>query len=78
MGLAPFGDPEVYADTVRRMATVDEDGAISDRLVVLRLSSSGVAGATPRSFSRAFGSPREGKEFEANHENVAAAFQVVA
>ena len=76
MGLAPFGDPEVYADTVRRMATVDGDGAISIDLSYFDFQFWGGRRYSPK-FLGAFGSPREGKEFEANHENVAAAFQVV-
>jgi carbamoyltransferase len=76
MGLAPFGDPEVYGKTVDRMVTVDAKGAIrldmsyfEHRLWVRRRCS-------PK-FNAAFGSPRKGKEFETNHKNVAAAFQKV-
>jgi len=74
MGLAPFGDPEVYREAVDRMLTVRPDGAM-----VLDTSYFGFHGA-PRcapKFIAAFGNGRNGDGFEANHLNVAAAFQAV-
>lgn len=74
MGLAPFGDPEVFGKTVDRMVTVDAGGAIKVDLSWFRFQYN-----EPRRFSakfmEAFGPPRTGKEFGDNHKNVAAAFQ---
>jgi len=68
MGLAPFGDPEVFGKIVDRMATVDTSGTIRiDLFDVNRQLKEG----------KTFGRPRKGKEFETNHKNVAAAFQRV-
>ena len=76
MGLAPFGDPEVYGKTVDRMATVDAKGAIEIDLSYFNYQFWSAQRCSPKFFA-AFGSPREGGEFEANHKNVAAAFQKV-
>jgi carbamoyltransferase len=76
MGLAPFGDPEVFGRTVDRMATVDADGAIKVDLSYFQYQFWGAQRCSPKFFA-AFGRPRTGQEFEANHKNVAAAFQRV-
>ena len=74
MGLAPFGDPEVFGDTVRDIVRVDDEGLIS-----LDTSYFGFHGAdrvSPR-FVSTFGPPRTGNEFADHHKDVAAAFQMV-
>jgi len=76
MGLAPFGDPEVYGKTVDRMATVDAEGAIKIDLSYFDYQFWGSQRYSQK-FIAAFGIPRKGKEFETNHKNVAAAFQKV-
>ena len=68
MGLAPFGDPEVFGKTVDRMATVGSNGKI--RIDMFDVNHKLTRGQT-------FGNPRKGKEFQTNHKNVAAAFQRV-
>jgi carbamoyltransferase len=75
MGLAPFGDPEVYGKTVDRMAAVDADGAITIDLSYFNYQFWGAQRCSPKFFAT-FGAPRNAPEFNANHENVAAAFQV--
>ena len=76
MGLAPFGDASVYGRTVDRMAAIDGNGTIKIDLSYFRYQYPGPERCSPRFFA-AFGSPRRGQEFEANHKNVAAAFQKV-
>ena len=76
MGLAPFGDPSVYADAVDRMARVDNDGSIKVDLSYFDYQFWG-AQRYSQKFVSTFGAPRKGPEFAANHENVAAAFQAV-
>jgi len=68
MGLAPFGDPEVFGKTVDQMATVDSNGTI--RIDLSHVKHQLMEGKT-------FGHPRKGKDFQSNHKNVAAAFQRV-
>lgn len=76
MGLAPFGDPEVYGSTVDRMIAVDADGAIRMDMRFFEHQFWRNRRCSPK-FIEAFGSPRKGKDFDANHKNVAAAFQKV-
>jgi len=76
MGLAPFGDPEVYGKTVDRMATVDANGAIKIDLSYFNYQFWGGQRCSHK-FFKAFGNPRKEKEFQTNHKNVAAAFQMV-
>ena len=74
MGLAPFGDPEVFRPLVEKMVTVRPDGSI-----VLDTSRFGFHGQ-PRctaAFVKTFGTPRDGGVFEQRHKDVAAAFQAV-
>jgi carbamoyltransferase len=75
MGLAPFGDAGVYSEAVDRIAKVDADGAIGIDLSYFNYQFWGAQRYSPK-FPSTFGSPRKGPAFEANHENVAAAFQV--
>ena len=77
MGLAPFGDPEVYVETsVDMVARSTQNGAITIDLSYFDYQFWGAQRCSPKFFA-AFGSPRKGPEFEDNHKNVAAAFQVV-
>ncbi len=76
MGLAPFGDASVYGKTVDRMAAVDAGGRIRIDLSYFRYQYPGPERCSSRFFA-AFGNPRTGRDFEANHNNVAAAFQKV-
>lgn len=74
MGLAPFGDPEVYRPLVEKMLTVRSDGTLA--LDTSHFGFHGLPRCTP-AFTAAFGAPRNGSGFEENHLNVAAAFQSV-
>ncbi len=74
MGLAPFGDPAVYGETVDRMVKVDHRGAIKMDMSYFEQRLWRKGRCSPR-FIESFGSPRKGKEFEINHKHVAAAFQ---
>lgn len=77
MGLAPFGDPEVHAAQVRRIAGVDDDGRIRLDLSYFAYQFWGKTRCSER-FYRAFGQPRHaGEPFAARHHDVAAAFQQV-
>jgi carbamoyltransferase len=76
MGLAPFGDPEVFGKTVDRIVTVDAKGVIRMDMSYFEHRFWRNQRCSPK-FIAAFGSPRKGKEFETNHKNVAAAFQKV-
>jgi carbamoyltransferase len=76
MGLAPFGDPEVYSKIVDRMATVGENGTIRIDLSYFKYQFDGYERCSPKFFA-AFGSPRKGEELQKNHRDIAAAFQRV-
>lgn len=76
MGLAPFGDPDVYSKTVNQMASVDAGGNIKIDLSYFNYQFWGGRRYSQK-FLNAFGAPRKDKEFEANHKNIAAAFQKV-
>lgn len=77
MGLAPFGDPEVYGKTVDTMARIDGNGSIKIDLSYFKYQYWGGRRCSAK-FYEIFGSPRPRNRgpFEARHENVAAAFQV--
>lgn len=75
MGLAPFGDPAVYAEKVGKMAHIDDDGGIQVDLSHFSYQFWGKTRCGER-FHRSFGKPRRADEpFADNHYNVAAAFQ---
>ncbi len=74
MGLAPFGDPEVFGKVVDRMITVDAGGAIKVDLSWFRFQYYERRRFSTK-FIEAFGPPRTGGELGDNHKNVAAAFQ---
>ncbi len=76
MGLAPFGDPEVYWKTVDQIVSVDANGVVKMDMSWFEHRLWRRQRCSPR-FAAAFGDPRRGQEFEANHRNVAAAFQKV-
>jgi carbamoyltransferase len=75
MGLAPFGDPQVYAGKVGEMAGIDDDGNIRVDLSHFSYQFWGKERCGER-FHQAFGKPRPpDAPFADNHHNVAAAFQ---
>ncbi len=74
MGLAPFGDPDVYFKAVDGIVSVDDAGVI--KMDASYFGFHGADRCSPK-FLATFGSPRNGKEFAANHKDVAAAFQLV-
>lgn len=75
MGLAPFGDPRVYAGKVGEMASIDDDGNIRVDLSHFAYQFLGKERCGER-FHQAFGKPRHpDAPFADNHHNVAAAFQ---
>jgi carbamoyltransferase len=76
MGLAPFGDPEVFGKIVDRLATVDANGAIKIDLSYFKYQFDGKERCSPKFFTT-FGDPRKDNPFQTNHKNVAAAFQKV-
>jgi len=77
MGLAPFGDPQVYARQVAELARIDDDGGIQVDLSHFSYQFWGKQRCGER-FHQAFGKPRHADEaFAENHHNVAAAFQFV-
>jgi len=77
MGLAPFGDPEVFYKQVSEMIQVDDDGSIQVDLSHFGYQFWGDPTYNER-FLSAFGQPRlRGGNFEKHHENAAAAFQRV-
>ncbi|MDP1524979.1 MAG: carbamoyltransferase C-terminal domain-containing protein [Rhodocyclaceae bacterium] len=76
MGLAPFGDPTVFADEVRDLAWIEDDGKIKIDLSYFSYQFWGKMRCSER-FHRVFGAPRHpDAPFADNHHNVAAAFQV--
>jgi carbamoyltransferase len=76
MGLAPFGDPDIFGKIVDGIAKVDANGVIKIDLSYFYYQYQGQQRCSPK-FSATFGPPRKGKEFQDNHKNVAAAFQRV-
>jgi carbamoyltransferase len=77
MGLAPFGDPSVYYQTVADMVRVRPDGSLSMDLSYFNYQYWGYRRCGPK-FYAAFGPPRQsGEAIADNHMHVAAAFQKV-
>jgi carbamoyltransferase len=77
MGLAPYGDPEVFRDRVERLMALDENGGIAVDLSYFEYQFGGSTRCGPR-FYELFGAPRrEGEPLEDRHRNAAAAFQAV-
>jgi carbamoyltransferase len=76
MGLAPFGDPEVFGKIVDGIAKVDANGGIRIDLSYFDYQYEGEQRYSPK-FAATFGPPRKGKEFQDNQKNVAASFQKV-
>jgi carbamoyltransferase len=77
MGLAPLGDPDAFGEIASKVVWVNEDMSVGvdQSYFDYHLSHDGRCG---KKFLAAFGQPREpGRTagFEANHLNVAAAFQ---
>ncbi|QBG48751.1 carbamoyltransferase [Verrucomicrobia bacterium S94] len=77
MGLAPFGDPEIFKDKVSEIISIGEDGSITVDTSMFNFQ----YWRRPycnRKFYETFGAPRRhGEEFQKHHEDVAAAFQYV-
>ena len=77
MGLAPFGDPEVFREKVSSIVDVGEDGSIRLDLSYFNHQLWGDTRCSQK-FYDTFGSPRRNNEpFEKHHEDLAAAFQRV-
>lgn len=77
MGLAPFGDPSRFYDTVSRMVRVCDDGRVEIDLSYFDYPNAGHRRCGEK-FYRTFGQPRRRDEpIEAHHEDAAAAFQKV-
>ena len=77
MGLAPFGDPERFRGVVDRMVRVSADGELQVDLSYFNYQYAGHR-RCGRKFIETFGTPRPpGGEFEAHHQDAAAAFQLV-
>jgi len=77
MGLAPFGDPDVYFDTVDKIISIDTHGSITIDLSYFNYQFWEKQRCSKK-FYDVFGPPRHPlKDFEKNHYDVAAAFQKV-
>jgi len=77
MGLAPFGDPDVFYDIVDKMVTIDDQGSISIDLSYFDYQFCGKRRCSQK-FYDVFGHPRHHPEdFSKNHHDVASAFQKV-
>ncbi|MEX0738877.1 MAG: carbamoyltransferase C-terminal domain-containing protein [Pseudohongiella sp.] len=79
MGLAPFGDPEPFFDTVNKMVDILPNGEIRMDLSWFEYQTF-VPRRTSRKFVEVLGEPRQmlpTAPFEKYHENVAASFQKV-
>ena len=77
MGLAPFGDPEVFREKVAGIVKVGDDGSINIDTSMFNFQHWRRPYCNQR-FYEAFGKPRRhGEPFEKYHEDVAAAFQSV-
>ncbi|OZV70136.1 carbamoyltransferase family protein [Winogradskyella aurantia] len=77
MGLAPMGDPSVFEKEVDKMVAVNSKGQIKVDLSYFNYQYL-IKELYSKKFLEIFGSPRaQDGEFEANHLNVAAAFQKV-
>lgn len=79
MGLAPFGDPEVFYDRVKTIIDADQEGQLKVDLSYFEYQNAG-AKRCSKKFYRAFGNPRQRSKdapFEKHHYDTAAAFQKV-
>ncbi len=77
MGLAPFGDPEVFREKVAEIVKIGEDGSINIDISLFNFQYWRKPYCN-REFHKIFGQPRRhGEPFEKRHEDVAAAFQRV-
>ncbi|MDF7798507.1 carbamoyltransferase C-terminal domain-containing protein [Pontiellaceae bacterium B1224] len=77
MGLAPFGDPDVFREKVAEIVKVGDDGAIHIDLSYFNFQYWRRPYCSQK-FYQTFGRPRRnGEPFEKHHEDVAAAFQCV-
>ena len=77
MGLAPFGNPEIFKSQVEKIVNVDKNGKIELDLSYFRFQNMSWQRCSPK-FFEVFGSPRQkGEEIKKHHMDVAAAFQKV-
>ena len=77
MGLAPFGDPEVFREKVERIVSAGDDGSITVDTSMFSFQYWRMPYCN-RKFYDTFGTPRRhGEPFQKHHEDVAAAFQRV-
>jgi carbamoyltransferase len=77
MGLAPYGDPDVFRKQVRQVMGLNRDGGIALDLSYFNHQFGGTSRCSPR-FYEVFGAPRRaGEPLEDRHRDAAAAFQAV-
>jgi len=77
MGLAPFGDPEVFRERVAEIVKIGDNGSIEIDVSLFNFQHWKKPYCN-REFHKVFGKPRQhGEPFEKRHEDVAAAFQRV-
>jgi len=76
MGLAPFGDSDVFYDKMQKLVTVDEHGKLQVDLRYFKYQNAGHQRFSEE-YTAAFGEARHSDCIEARHENVAAAAQRV-
>jgi carbamoyltransferase len=78
MGLAPYGDPEVYLPEFRKIVQLKPEGRFSLDLSYFHYHLYGRGHWVSDKFARIFGPPRrKGEPLERRHENVAAALQQI-
>lgn len=76
MGLAPFGDAQVFADKMRKLLRIDDEGRVKMDLSYFAYQNAGDNRLGQR-YIDTFGEPRHGGPIEQNHMDVAAAAQLV-
>lgn len=77
MGLAPFGDSDVFYEEASKIITISDEGAINIDLSYFNYQYWGYTRCNEK-FYKTFGSPRQNNgNFEKHHEDTAAAFQRV-
>ncbi|HYX07002.1 MAG TPA: carbamoyltransferase C-terminal domain-containing protein [Bacteroidales bacterium] len=78
MGLAPFGNPDVYKEEVGKMVRVDKNGRLQFDLSYFDVQNNLSLERFSPKFYKKFGEGRKhGEEFKQRHMDIAAAFQQV-
>ena len=78
MGLAPFGNPDVYSEEVGKMVRVDKNGKLHFDLSYFNVPNNLSLEQFSPKFYKKFGKARNpGEEFTQRHMDIAAAFQRV-